>query len=97
MGVTDLGECPAMAFVYGEPVQQRFYMFQTPLPLSIAWFAADGAFVSSTDMPPCPSGLSASACPRYAATAAYTVAMEVARGNLPELGLTPGSRLQRLP
>ena len=37
------------------------------MPLSIAFFAADGSFVSATDMEPCLTG-PADACPRYAAT-----------------------------
>lgn len=96
MGVTDMGACPAMAFRYDEPVEQRFYMFDTPMALSIAWFDADGWFVSSTDMAPCPVEVEPAACPRYAASGAYTVAVEVPSGRLVELGLVSGARLVRL-
>jgi uncharacterized membrane protein (UPF0127 family) len=92
MGVTSMGDCPAMAFVYDAPVQQPFYMFRTTLALSIAWFAANGTFVSATDMPPC-SDAAAEACPRYPAAGPFTVAIEVPRGGLDSLGLTPGSTL----
>ncbi len=42
MGVTDLGEAAGMVFRFDEPIDGSFYMFQTPTPLSIAWFAPDG-------------------------------------------------------
>ena len=95
MGVTDLGGADGMAFVYDAPTQGNFWMRDTPTPLSIAFFAADGSFVSATDMVPCLEGPDAD-CPRYAAAAPYTTAVEVFAGDLAALGIAAGSRLDLL-
>jgi uncharacterized protein len=94
MGVTDLGGADGMVFRYSAPVATQFWMRDTPMPLSIAFFA-DGAFVSSTDMVPCLTG-PAAACARYAAAAPYTDAVEVPQGGLADLLMVPGSRLELL-
>ncbi len=95
MGVTDLGGADGMVFVFGEPTQGPFWMRGTPTPLSIAFFAGDGSFVSATDMVPCLEG-PASACALYDAAAPYTDAIEVFAGGLDELGIAAGSRLRLL-
>lgn len=92
MGVTDLGGADGMVFVYDGSASGRFWMRGTPMPLSIAFFAADGSFVSATDMEPCLTG-PAAACRRYAAAGPYVAAIEVPQGRLAELGIGPGSRL----
>ena len=92
MGVTDLGPADGMVFVYDSPASGRFWMRGTPLPLSIAFFAADGSFVSAADMEPCLAG-PAGDCPRYSAAGPYVSAIEVPQGRLAELGIGPGSRL----
>jgi uncharacterized protein len=92
MGVTDLGGADGMVFVYDGPASGQFWMRGTPMPLSIAFFAADGSFVSATHMEPCLTG-PAAACPRYSAAGPYVAAIEVPQGGLPELGIGPGSRL----
>lgn len=93
MGVTDLGDAAGMAFRFEEAVLGTFYMFQTPTPLSIAWFGADGAHIESAEMDPCldtPSG----DCARYSPTAEYGLAIEVFSGGLEPLGLVAGSRVE---
>jgi uncharacterized membrane protein (UPF0127 family) len=92
MGVTDLGGADGMVFVYEGPASGQFWMRGTPMPLSIAFFAADGSFVSATDMEPCLTG-PAAACPRYSAAGPYVAAIEVPQGRLAELGIGAGSRL----
>lgn len=92
MAVTDLGGADGMAFVYEAPSQGRFWMRGTPMALSIAFFAADGSFVSTTEMEPCLAGPD-DACPRYGADGAYTVAIELPAGEVVALGVTAGSRL----
>lgn len=92
MGVTDLGPADGMVFVYAGPASGQFWMFGTPMPLSTAFFAADGGFVSSTDMEPCVTGPPA-ACPRYSAAGPYVAAIEVPQGGFAELGIGRGSRL----
>ncbi len=95
MGVTDLGEPVGMAFVFPEPIEGAFYMFGTPTPLSIAWFGPDGEFVSATDMEPCTSS-EGGECPRYRATGAYQLAIEVFRGGLVDLAIGPGTTAEVL-
>jgi hypothetical protein len=92
MGVTDLGDAVGMAFVFDEATTGSFYMFQTPTPLSIAWFSPDGDHVGSAEMEPCldtPAG----ECPLYSPDSAYDLAIEVFDGGLDPLGLGPGSRV----
>ncbi len=93
MGVTDLGEAAGMAFVFEAPIDGAFYMFQTVTPLSIAWFGADGAVVSTTDMEPCADALP-DACQRYPAGAEFQLAIEVFQGGLADLGIGAGSRAE---
>ena len=90
MGVTDLGEPVGMVFRYESAVDGAFFMFRTPTPLSIAWFGADGGFVSAADMTPCLAEDSVD-CERYRARAPFLLAIEVFEGGLDELGITPGS------
>ena len=93
MGVTDpeLGGRAGMVFRFPAEVSTGFWMKDTPLPLSIAWFDASGAFVSSTDMPPCPAG--ERRCPTYSAKGPYRTAIEIPLGGLEPLGLVEGSRI----
>ena len=95
MGVTDLGDAVGMAFAYDAPTERRFFMFDTPTPLSIAWFAADGSFVSQADMAPCLVD-DASICERYTAAAPYTLAIEMFQSQLDVIGIGPGSTVDLL-
>lgn len=95
MGVTDLGGADGMVFVWDEPTQGNFWMRDTPAPLSIAFFAADGSFVSSADMTPCLDGPDQD-CARYAAAGPYQMAIEVPLGGLEAIAAAPGSVLQLL-
>ncbi|HEX6425396.1 MAG TPA: DUF192 domain-containing protein [Acidimicrobiales bacterium] len=90
MEVTDLGGYDGMVFVWDTDVESGFWMRNTPTPLSIAWFDADGDFVSDTDMEPCPDR---DDCPMYPPAGPYRFAIEVFRGDLDALGVGPGSRL----
>jgi uncharacterized membrane protein (UPF0127 family) len=86
----DLGGLDAMVFRFDADTTTTFYMRNTPLPLSIAWFDAGGRFVSATDMAPCPDR---PGCPDYAASRPYRVAVEVPKGGLGALGIGPGSSI----
>ena len=91
MEVTDLQGYEGMVFVYEEPVENAFYMRNTPTPLSIAWVADDGAVVSMTDMEPCEDR---EGCPTYPPAGPYRYAIEVLQGRLPELGIREGSTVR---
>ena len=91
MRVEDLKGYPGMVFRFSQDTQAAFHMKNTPMPLSIAWFAADGSLVSTADMAPC---LDSADCPVYAASAPYRYAIEVPQGQLAQLGIVPGSKLE---
>lgn len=90
MEVTDLGGYTGMVFVYAADNEGGFYMRNTPTPLSIGWFDANGALVSTADMDPCPD---ADGCPTYRPDGPYRFALEVPRGDFERLGVGEGSRL----
>ncbi|HEX6237523.1 MAG TPA: DUF192 domain-containing protein [Acidimicrobiales bacterium] len=90
MEVTDLEGYAGMVFVYAEDDVGGFHMRSTPMPLSIAWFDADGELVSTADMTPC---LRRAWCRSYRPGERYRFALEVPQGDLPRLGVTAGSRL----
>lgn len=91
MNRTDLAGHDGMLFVFASPVTVGFWMKDTPLPLSIAYFDATGRFVSSADMAPCLNR--GSNCPSYDATGPYKFALEVAQDGLGGLGIGAGSVL----
>jgi uncharacterized protein len=91
MEVEDLQGYPGMLFVWDTDSSSSFYMRNTPMPLSIAWFDADGALVSETDMEPCADEPD---CPLYPSGGTYRFALEVPQGDLPELGVGPDSTLR---
>ncbi len=86
----DLAGYDGMLFVFPADSRDSFYMKNTPLPLSIAWFDSSGRFVSATDMEPC---LDQPTCPLYSATGPYRYALEVPKGGLGELGVGPGATI----
>lgn len=96
MGVTDLSGADGMVFRWDEPTSGNFWMRDTPLPLSIAFFDADGSFVSANDMAPCLAPTPDAECARYDAAGPYQYAVEVALGGLADLLMAPGSRLELL-
>jgi uncharacterized membrane protein (UPF0127 family) len=93
MHVTDrsLGGHDGMLFSFPEETSGTFWMRNTPMPLSIAFFDTDGVLVSTTDMAPCGDS---SSCPAYAADGPYRYALEVPKGRLTALGVTDGASLE---
>jgi uncharacterized membrane protein (UPF0127 family) len=90
MFVTDLGPADAMAFVYDAPRTGSFWMKNTLLPLSIAFFDADGRHLDEFDMDPCTDD----PCDRYRTPNDFLIAVEAEQGGLAELGIGPGSVLR---
>lgn len=89
MAVTDLGAADGMAFVYPRPHRGNFWMKDTLLPLSIAFFAPDGGYLDAFDMEPC----TADPCALYPTPDDFLIAIETTRGDLGRLGIGPGSVL----
>lgn len=79
-----------MLFIFEQPEVQCFWMRNTPLPLSIAFIADDGAIVNMADMAPQTDTPHCSAEPvRYA--------LEMAQGWFESHGIAAGLRLSGLP
>lgn len=93
MEVTDaeLGGYDGMVFVYDAPSAGSFWMRNTPLPLSIAYFDEDGRLISTADMAPCEDTPD---CPSYPADSAFTYALEVPQGGLDEVGVVGEATLE---
>jgi uncharacterized membrane protein (UPF0127 family) len=96
MGVTDpdLGGADGMLFTFSDDTAGAFWMRSTPLPLSIAWYAGDGAFIATADMEPCPDDTADAACPRFGPASPYRYAVEAPSGALADLGLVEGSTVE---
>jgi uncharacterized membrane protein (UPF0127 family) len=90
MNRTDLGGYDGMIFKFSADTNVAFYMKDTPLPLSIAFFDGSGQYVSGTDMPPC---IHQATCPTFSAARPYRYAIEVPQGAMPRLGIGAGTRL----
>jgi uncharacterized membrane protein (UPF0127 family) len=93
MDVDSLGGYDGMIFRFPSPSTDAFYMYRTRLPLTVAFFGSDGAFISARDMAPC-TATNGDDCPLYRSAAAYTNALEVAQGGLAAVGAGPGSRIE---
>ncbi len=50
MNVDFMGDADGMVFVYDQPTSGAFWMKDTFLPLSIAFFGGDGSFIDAVDM-----------------------------------------------
>ena len=87
----DFSGYDGMVFTFEEDSLAGFINHNVPIGLSIAWFAADGRFVSATDMPPCPSGVG---CPTFKPAGPFRTALEIPAGRLDDLGIAPGARLR---
>jgi uncharacterized membrane protein (UPF0127 family) len=94
MNRTDLSGYDGMLFRFSADTTVSFWMKDTPLPLSIAFFDGTGRYVSGTDMAPC---IHQDSCPTYSAAGPYRYALEVPQGGMPRLGIAPGTRLVTTP
>jgi len=92
MEVTDrkLGGYDGMLFEFPDDQDGSFWMRNTPMPLSIAYFDRAGKVVSITDMAPCADKAS---CPSYPASGTFRYALEVPKGGLDGVLVAKGSRI----
>jgi len=79
-----------MVFLYDEPTEGRFYMYDVPIPLR-AVFVREGEVVYEVVMPPCEQGLSPQECPTYGPDEPFDTVVETAPETLPDV--QPGDRL----
>lgn len=85
---TDLGGYDGMLFEYPSETTGGFWMRNTPMPLSIAYFDADRRVVSMTDMEPCGDSPD---CPLYPPDGPFQYAVEVPRGGLDDVWVAAGA------
>lgn len=78
MFVEDFGDLDGMVFIFDRDVTNRFWMRDTPVPLDIAFFSAEGTLVDLFDMVPCQT----SSCPRYQPAGIYRYAIERPAGTM---------------
>jgi uncharacterized protein len=76
MNRTSLAEDAGMAFLFDQPTGGGFWMKDTLIPLSIAFWDQDGRIVAILDMHPCETV----SCPVYEPGATYVGALEVNQG-----------------
>ena len=86
MNRESLPEDSGMLFVFFEPSSGGFWMKDTPVPLSIAFFDEDGEIISMYDMDPCTK----EPCKSYRPERRYWGALEVNQGAFEEHGVEVG-------
>jgi uncharacterized protein len=90
MGRRSLDPEAGMIFVYPGTVTGAFWMKDTLIPLSIAFYDQDGRILRILDMEPCRQD----PCPVYDPGVAYRGALEVNRGAFRRWGVAEGDRLR---
>lgn len=87
---TELPRDEGMIFIYFEDTTGGFWMKNTLIPLSIAYFDLDGEIVDILDMEPCEEEF----CPTYDPSAAYRGALEVNQGAFERWGVEIGDTIR---
>lgn len=87
-----LGEYAGMLFVYSYTQSLSFWMYNTLIPLDIAFLDEEGAIVDIQQMLPCETRI-ASLCPRYISAEPALMALEVNYGAFENWGVRVGDTL----
>jgi uncharacterized membrane protein (UPF0127 family) len=90
MGRTELEDDAGMVFVFPQDSTSAFWMKDTLIPLSIAFYEDGGRIVRILDMEPCRQD----PCPVYEPGAAYRGALEVTKGAFRRWGVEVGDTLR---
>jgi hypothetical protein len=90
MGREHLDPDAGMAFLFGSPVESRFWMKDTLIPLSIAFWDEEGTIVAIREMEPCRE----EPCRTYGAPEPYVGAAEANAGWFAENGVAVGDRVE---
>ena len=90
MSRTSLPEDEGMVFMFPETHRGPFWMKDTLIPLSIAFYDGGGRILRILDMAPCKSD----PCELYDPEVAYRGALEVNRGAFERWGVSEGDRLR---
>jgi hypothetical protein len=90
MGRTELAEDAGMVFVFPQDSTSAFWMKDTLIPLSIAFYSEGGRILRILDMEPCRQD----PCPLYDPRATYRGALEVDKGAFQRWGVKVGDTLR---
>jgi hypothetical protein len=90
MGRSDLAPGAGMVFLWEEPVRTTFWMKDTLIPLSIAFWDERRRIVSILDMAPCRAG----PCPVYDPEVPFVGAVEVNAGFFDRQGVSVGDAVE---
>jgi uncharacterized protein len=85
-----LGRDNGMVFVFDEPTTATFWMKDTEIPLSIAFWGADGRVMDMFEMTPCRDD----PCRTYAPDTQYTRALEMNEGWFADHGIEIGDSVE---
>ena len=90
-----LAEHAGMLFKYQQerPGSAGFWMYNTYLPLDIAYLDKDMKIATILSMDPCPS-IDSRRCPVYEPKVRYMAALELNQGYFERYGITVGAQLQ---
>ena len=90
MGVEELPADQGMAFVWDQPHEGSFWMKDTLIPLSIAFWDPEGRVIAMLDMEPCTS----EPCPTYSPGEPFIGAVEANLGWFAEHGVSVGDHVE---
>jgi uncharacterized protein len=90
MGRESLSPYDGMVFVWEEPVVSTFWMKDTLIPLSIAFWDEGGRIISILDMDPCIED----PCPTFGPDKPFVGAVEVDRGAFERHGVLLGDTVE---
>ena len=90
---TSLPDDAGMVFLFEEPSDGGFWMKNTLIPLSIAFWSEEGRILAILDMQPC----EAESCPVYDPGVRFVGALEVNQGFFDRRGVRVGDRIEMEP
>ena len=90
MGRRHLPQDAGMVFLFERPTTAGFWMKNTLIPLSVAFWGRGGRIVKILDMRPCRQA----ACPSYSPGVSYVGAVEANIGFFEDAGIQAGDRVQ---
>ena len=90
MNRTELDDCSGMVFIFFEETDGSFWMKDTLIPLSIAFFDIEGKIVRIMDMEPCEED----PCPVYDPETSYIGALEVNQGSFEKWKIVEGDSVR---
>ncbi|MDP9224480.1 MAG: DUF192 domain-containing protein [Actinomycetota bacterium] len=93
MGRTSLGEREGMAFLFFQKTRRGFWMKNTPIPLSVAFFDENGRILRLLNMKPCGQ----EPCHLYKPGLEYLGALEVTEGAFERAGVDVGDIVHLAP